>query len=340
MAVRRFIAASVRRLGSWIAGSALPKDLRQFGVDVAVIGSGVAGLSAGLSSARQGHSTLVFCPEGPGGALLSIEGIEDFPGFPDGIAGFELCPDLQRQAEENGAKFLPEEVIGLRRDGADWVVMTTTGPIEARTVIITTGTRARSLRVPGEEQLIGRGISHCASCDGPLWANLPVAVIGGGDAAAQEALTLARYASSVLIFHDQKELSAQSTYRQRVLDHHLITVHELSEVIEMIGTSSLEGIRVRLEDQQESEIPVRGVVVHVGREPQTDFLGSLVERAEDGRISVDSFMSTDLPGLFAAGDVRAGSAGQAGTAAGDGMMAGLSAHRYIEGRDGVAGGAS
>src|SRR5574341_837282 len=167
---------------------------------VIVIGSGLAGLSAGLFAARHGLSTLVMESNIPGGHLLNIEKIEDFPGFPDGIPGYELCPNLQRQAADHGAEFQRTEVLSLETQAASWSVVTEEEKHRARAVIVATGSKLKNLGVPGEEKLTGRGVSHCASCDGPLYIGQTVGVVGGGDSALQEALTLTNYAEQVIIF--------------------------------------------------------------------------------------------------------------------------------------------
>ncbi len=173
--------------------------------DVVIIGSGLGGLTAGLFAARHGLSTLILESNIPGGHLISIEKIEDFPGFPDGIAGYDLCPTVQRQAAEQGAEFQRAEVQRLEADGRFWQVVTSEENHRAKAVIVATGSALKELGVPGEAKLLGRGVSHCASCDGPLYNERVVGVVGGGDSALQEALTLSNYAESVMIFHRRRK---------------------------------------------------------------------------------------------------------------------------------------
>src|SRR5688572_31542734 len=203
--------------------------------DVIVIGSGLAGLTAGLFAARHGLSTLILESNIPGGHLISIEKIEDFPGFPDGVAGYELCPTVQRQAADQGAEFQRAEVQRLEAKDRFWSVVTDEEQHLAKAVIVATGSTLKELGVPGEEKLMGRGVSHCASCDGPLYDGQVVGVVGGGDSALQEALILANFAEHVFLFHNSEQFSAQRSYRQRVLDNSKIVPRYQTVVEKILG---------------------------------------------------------------------------------------------------------
>jgi thioredoxin reductase (NADPH) len=306
--------------------------------DILVIGGGMAGLTAGLFAARAGRSTLVLEPSMPAGHLLNIQKIEDFPGFPDGVSGIELGPNAQMQAMNQGAEFAMAEVHSLSRaDGtktADWLVRTTDGDHEAGAVIVASGSHARALGVPGEDRLTGRGISHCASCDGPIYRGKTVAIAGGGDSALQEALTLAEHVAKVLVFVRGEQSEAQQVYQQRVADERKIEVHYRTEIREILGEDTVTGVRVvDLASDTERTIDVVGLFVYVGLVPNAAFLDGLVACDEDGRIPTDIWMQTELPGLFAAGDVRRDSASQAITAAGDGATAAIAADRYLRARE-------
>src|SRR5687767_7415938 len=213
--------------------------------DLVVVGGGVAGLTAGLTAARVGRKTRVLTGEALGGHLVSIERIDGYPGFPDGVPGYDLCPIIQEQAVGAGAEFAATEAIALQADEGQWRVTTGEGDVRARAVVIATGTTLKTLGIPGEEQLRGKGVSHCASCDAPLLRNRIVGVVGGGDSALQEALTLAQHASRVIILHRGRAFSAQAAYIQGVEDNPKIEVRFGTVVDEAVGDGALKSIRTR-----------------------------------------------------------------------------------------------
>ena len=299
--------------------------------DVIVVGSGLAGLTAGLFAARHGLSTLILESNIPGGHLISIEKIEDFPGFPDGIAGYELCPTVQRQAADQGAEFERAEVLKLEAKDRFWSVATDEQSHVAKAVIVATGSKLKSLGVPGEEKLLGRGVSHCASCDGPLYDGQVVGVVGGGDSALQEALTLANFAESVLIFHREENFSGQQSYLQRVLNDSKIAPRYQTAVEEILGDDVVTAVRIRnLASEEISQIDLAGLFVYVGLQPNTEFLQSIVQLSDTGHVPTDGWMKTERNGLYAVGDIRQDSAAQAITSAGDGATAAIAAYRYIK----------
>ncbi len=300
--------------------------------DVLIVGGGVAGLTAALTSSRAGLKTQVLTGPALGGQLISIERIDGFPGFPDGVPGYDLCPIIQEQASAVGATFSASEATGLQADGDGWLVSTTEGSLRARAVVIATGTTSKTLGIPGEEQLRGKGVSHCASCDAPLLRNRSVGVVGGGDSALQEALTLAPHASRVIILHRGTAFSAQAAYVQPVLENPKIEVRFGTIVEEVVGNGALTGVRTRqVSDGQTGHIDLAGLFVYVGLAPATAWLGGLLTLDASGRIPVDDGLRTSLPGVFAAGTVRSGSAGRAASAAGDGAAVALSVDRYLQG---------
>jgi len=298
--------------------------------EIAVAGGGSAGLTAALFAARHGRSTIVLDPLGSGGAVLNTERVEDFPGFPEGVAGFDLGPRIQEQVMEAGGAFELSEVRRIEPRSGDWCIVTDSGEITAGAVIVATGTQARKLGVPGEDEFEGKGLSNCASCDGPLYRNKVVAVCGGGDSALIETLELVRHDVEVVLIHAGETLTGQETYRHRVRESAHVDVKHETVLEEILGDGQVGGIRVRdLATGRSSTVPVAAVFPNIGRVPNTALLEGVLALDEDGRVSTDIWMRTELAGLFAAGDVRASAAGQAITAAGDGATAAIAAHRYL-----------
>jgi thioredoxin reductase (NADPH) len=303
--------------------------------EIAVAGGGPAGLTAGLFAARHGRSTIVLDPLGLGGAVLNTERIEDFPGFPEGVPGFELVPRIHEHVAEAGSAFEMSEVRRIEQRGDDWIVVTDSREIVAGAVIVATGSRPRKLGVTREDELVGKGLSHCASCDGPLYRGKAVAMVGGGDSALLEALELAQLDVRVVVIDSDETLSGQETYRRRVRESTHVDIRQHTALEEILGDGRVDGVRVRdLATGESSTLPVEGIFVHVGRVPNTECLAGVVALDEGGHVPTDTWMRTELPGLFAAGDVRVDSAGQAITAAGDGATAAIAAHRYLADRAG------
>jgi thioredoxin reductase (NADPH) len=298
--------------------------------DVVVAGGGIAGLSAGLTSARLGRRTLVLAGAAPGGLLLSIEKIDGVPGFPEGVPGYELCPAAQEQAEEAGAKFALDELAGLEPDGDCWRVATSAGDYAARSVVLALGARLKELGVAGEERLRGRGVSHCASCDAPLLRDRVVGVVGGGDSALQEALTLADAAAEVVLLHRGDTLTAQAAYRRRAFEHPRIRVRYAVVVEEIVGDETVSGVRLRdTATGAIDDLELAAVFVYVGLQPNTEPLNGHMAVDGAGRIPTDAFMRGEAPGVLAAGIVRRGAVGRAASAAGEGATAALAADRYL-----------
>jgi thioredoxin reductase (NADPH) len=300
--------------------------------DVVVIGAGMAGLTAGLYAARYGRSVLVLEPTVPGGHLVNVEKIEDFPGFPEGVSGFELGPAVQEQAANEGAEFGMESVTAVEADGQGWTVLTDGERYGAQAVIVASGTRLRELGVPGEERLYGKGVSHCASCDGPLFRGGTVGVVAGDGWAYQEALTLAGFAARVLLFEGAETLPAKHVHRRRVAETSQIDVRANTVVEEILGDGTVSGVRVRDSAGDVSQVELTGLFVYAGQAPNSALLGDLIALQASGHVPTDQWMRTERPGLFAAGSIRAESVGLAITAASDGAVAALGAHRYIEDR--------
>ncbi|WP_309083002.1 FAD-dependent oxidoreductase [Chelativorans sp.] len=305
--------------------------MREF--DVAVIGAGVAGLTAAATAARHGVRVAVIEKMGAGGQIMTVERIENFPGAAEPIAGFELGPVMQEQAEQAGAEFILDTVEGLALDGPVPVLKCGEGEIAARSLIIAAGSNRRKLGVPGEEEFAGRGVSHCASCDGPLYRGMTVAVIGGGDSAFDEARVLAAHAGKVLIIHRGEKLRAARPLVDAVSGLANVKICLGTTVEEIIGEDVVRALSLREGASGASRRePVDGVFVYVGLEPNIGFLGGQLELSEHGRIVTDRFMQTSAPGIFAAGDIRQGSAALLAEAAGDGATAAVAALRHLGAR--------
>jgi thioredoxin reductase (NADPH) len=290
----------------------------------------MAGATAALFAARHGINTMLLTSGLPGGQLLNITRIEDFPGFPGAVSGFELGPAVQEQALDAGAQVQVAEVVSTRAVTDGWSVTTTSDELTARVVVAASGTAARRLGIPGESNLTGRGVSACASCDGPLHAGEVVAVVGGGDSAFQEALELAGLVAEVRLFHRGPDPIAQHSYVERVRAIDNVFVRPHSEVSEISGTDRVEAIRVRDTDTGADEtVEVAAVFVYVGATPHAPYLPEAIDRDTAGHVITDTSMRTNVPGAFAVGSLRRDSAGQAITAAGDGATAARAAHRYL-----------
>jgi thioredoxin reductase (NADPH) len=302
--------------------------------DVVIAGGGIAGLTAGLLCARAGRKIRVLTGPALGGHLLSIERIDGYPGFPDGVPGYELCPMVQEQAAGAGAEFDAATVTSIGAHEERWRLTTGGGDLWARTVVIATGTTTRTLGIPGEERLRGKGVSHCASCDAPLMRGRVVGVVGGGDSALQEALTLAQHAARVIVLHRGTVFSAQAAYRQRVREQPKIEIRFDTIVEDVVGNGGLKSVRTRtISDGKTADLELAGLFVYVGLEPATAWLNGLTDLDPSGRIPTDNAMRCRQPGLFAAGTVRSASAGRAAAAAGDGATAAIAADWYL--KDGV-----
>jgi thioredoxin reductase (NADPH) len=273
--------------------------------ELLIVGGGLAGTTAALFAARHGRSTLCLDGGISGGQLLSISRIEDFPGFPDGVAGFELCPALQAQAMDAGAEFRTGEVQEIAPDGNRWTVTTADGEsFIAQALIVATGSTPTPLGVPGEDRLVGRGVSHCASCDGPLHRDKAVVVVGAGDSALQEALELAEHVAQVVLVHRGTSLDGQETYRQRVLASERVSVRFETVVEEILGDDTVTGVRMRdLAADTTEELSVAAVFPYIGSTAQTSILADALPLTPDGRVWTDASMRTVAPGLFAAGDI-------------------------------------
>ena len=300
--------------------------------DLAIVGGGAAGLTAGLYACRAGLKTVLFESLMTGGQVINAENIENFPGFPDGISGAEFGPLLQEQATRYGLEIRLGEVTALRPESQFWAIELYGGLERARAVIYAAGSTLRKLGVPGEQDLEGAGVSYCATCDGPFFQGETVGVVGGGDSALDEALVLTEFASKVVVFHRGDELGAQQVLRDRVAANPKIEVRYNTTVDEVLGGGAVEGISITdVESGETSRVDLSGLFIYVGLDPNSSCLDGLLELDGGGHVPTDVWMRTPLPGLLAAGDVRQGSAAQLVSSAGDGATAAIAAQRYVKG---------
>lgn len=298
--------------------------------DVIIIGAGPAGLAAAIYTGRARLKTLVLEKAIPGGQILLTDWIENYPGFPDGIAPFALMENFKKQALRFGAVVETEEVRGLKKDEAGWVVQGGRDSYFARAVIVATGSTYRRLQVANEERLIGRGVSYCATCDGAFFRERVVAVIGGGDNALTEALFLTKFCRLVYLIHRRDQFRAIRILQERVLASDKVKIIWNSVVEEIKGENKVEGLMLKnVVTGEKSWLEVDGVFVSVGMDPQAEFLRGLVEMNEWGQIKVRSNMATSQPGIFAAGDVVDACPRQVATAVGTGVAAALAVDEYL-----------
>jgi thioredoxin reductase (NADPH) len=298
--------------------------------DLVVVGGGVAGLTAATFAARYGLEVAVVERTGAGGQIVNAESIENFPGFPRGIAGHELGPLLHEQAEAAGADVRLDTVEAIALDGAHRIVRGAADSFRARSVIIAAGSTPRPLGVPGEEQFRGKGVSQCASCDGPLFAGQEVCVVGGGDSALDEALVLVRHAARVTVFHHDANLGAQQALLDKAAATRKIELGLETAVEEILGQDAVTGVRLRTAGTGASRVDsVTGVFIYVGLAPNTAFLRGMLALDSTGHIETDIMMQTSVEGIFAAGDIRKDSVAQLAAAAGDGATAAIAAFRYL-----------
>lgn len=301
--------------------------------NVIIIGSGPAGYTAALYTARAALKPLVF--EGSvtaGGALMNTTEVENFPGFRDGIMGPDLMDNMRGQAERFGAELIPDDVVAVDLSGDIKTVTDTEGTVHrAKTVIVTTGSQHRKLNLPNEDQLSGRGVSWCATCDGFFFKDQDIAVIGGGDTAIEEATFLSRFAKTVTIVHRRDSLRASKAMQERAFADPKISFVWDSEVAEIHGENKLSGLTLRSTKTGEpSELPVTGLFIAIGHDPRTELFKGVLDLDGEGYLTVEAPSTrTNIPGVFAAGDVVDHTYRQAITAAGTGCSAALDAERFL-----------
>jgi thioredoxin reductase (NADPH) len=299
--------------------------------DVIIIGAGPAGLTAGLYNARARLSVLLLERLAPGGQVLTTDWVENYPGFPDGVSGFELMDRMKSQAERFGLKIQNEEVIRVELSEKRKAVFLNSGTLESKTIILACGATWKRLGIEGEDRLMGRGISFCATCDGPFYRDEEVAVIGGGDTAVEEAIFLTRFVKKIYLVHRRDKLRATKLLQERAMSEEKITLVWDTIPLRILGQNSVEAIEMRnvkTGDVQRKE--VKGVFVFIGTIPNTELVKGSVRLDENGFILTDDNMQTSIPGVFAAGDIRSKLFRQISTAVGEGAAASYSAEKDLE----------
>lgn len=300
--------------------------------DVVIVGGGPAGLTAGLYTARGKLSSLLLEQGLTGGLVTTTEWVENYPGFEEGILGAELAQKMERQATRFGLEIVSGSVTNISiNEKIKEIYLDTGQKYEARSVILATGAHPRNLKVEGEDDFRGKGVSYCATCDGAFFKGDRIAVVGGGDSAIQEAIFLTRFAEKVYIIHRRDKLRAEKILQERAFSNSKIEIIWDSVVEKIAGDSGVNALHLRnVKNDEKSSIDVQGVFIYIGYNPNTEFLAGLANLDENNYLITDENMATSAPGVFAAGDVRSKPLKQIATAVGDGAIAATAAEKYIE----------
>ncbi len=300
--------------------------------DVIIIGSGPAGYTAAIYAARANLSVLMLQGYQVGGQLMLTSDVENYPGFEEGILGPPMMEKFEAQARRFGTEVIPEDVISVDFSKRPFKVTTDSGEYQARAIIISTGASAKWLGLPSEQRLQGRGVSACATCDGFFFKKKDVAVIGGGDTAMEEAIFLTRYANHVTVIHRRDTLRASKIMQDRAFKNPKISFIWDTEITEVLGENEVTGLRLHnVKTDEESILPVQGFFLAIGHMPNTDLFKGILDMDNVGYIVPVEYTMTNIPGVFAAGDVTDHRYRQAVTAAGDGCRSAIDAERWLEG---------
>lgn len=302
---------------------------------VIILGSGPAGLTAALYTARARLEPLVISGNQLGGQVSITYEVENYPGFPEGSTGPELVERMQKQAERFGARLLIDEVVDVDfRRSSPFRLRTHAGEFEAEAVVVATGASPRKLGVPGEEALIGRGVSFCATCDGFFFRGKEVVVVGGGDSALEEGLFLTRFARAVRVVHRRDELRAGETLKKRALANDKMSFVWDSVVEEIRGDGKVQAVLLRnVKTGETTELPTDGVFIYIGHIPNSDLFRGQLEMDERGYVITDGQMMTSVPGVFAAGEIQDPVYRQVATSVGQGAAAGMMVERWLASRE-------
>jgi thioredoxin reductase (NADPH) len=300
--------------------------------DIIIIGGGPAGLTAGLYTARAKLKSLLLEKGLTGGLVTTTEWVENYPGFEEGILGAELAQKMEKQAVKFGLEITQGSVAKVAiKDKTKEVTLEDGKTYQAKSIILTTGAHPRNLKIEGEDEFRGKGVSYCATCDGAFFKGESIAVVGGGDSAVQEALFLTKFADTVYVVHRRDKLRAEKILQERAFSNSRIKFIWDSVPEQIAGEVGVNALHIRnVKTDEKTTLNVQGVFIYIGYNPNTEFLAGLANLDKDNYIIADENMSTSAPGIFAAGDVRAKPLKQITTAVGDGATAAVAAEKYIE----------
>ncbi len=299
--------------------------------NVIIIGSGPAGLTAAIYTSRADLNPLMIEGYQAGGQLMLTTEVENFPGYPNGIQGPEMMADLRKQAERFGTRFLTKDVTRVNFSKKPFVVEVGSEKFETKSIIISTGASARLIGLPNEKRLMGKGVTTCATCDGAFFRNMEIAVVGGGDSAMEEANFLTRFCSKVTVIHRRDQLRASKIMQDRAFANPKIKFIWDTAVTDVIGEKEVEGLKLKnLKTGEPSTFKAAGLFVAIGHDPNTQLFKGQIEMDKNGYILTKEGMKTNIPGVFACGDVQDHVYRQAITAAGTGCMAAIDAEKYLE----------
>ncbi|MGY5150344.1 MAG: thioredoxin-disulfide reductase [Candidatus Nitrosopumilus sp. bin_68KS] len=298
--------------------------------DVIIIGAGPSGYTAGIYCSRAGYDTLILSGILPGGQLVNTTEVENYPGFENGIMGPDLMIDMRKQSQRMGTTIIDDEAVDVDFRRSPFKVLTASEEYEGRAVIIATGANPRKMGLSGEQTFAGKGVSYCATCDGPFFRNQEIVVVGGGDSAIEEATFLTKFATTVHIVHRRDELRASKVMQERALNNEKIKFHWDSAVTDIKGDQKMQQVILKnLKTNEESTINAGGLFVAIGHEPNTKLFKGQVDLDDEGYVILKNKTHTNIEGVFAAGDVHDRSYRQAITAAGFGCMAAIDVDKYL-----------
>ena len=305
-------------------------DKKKTKFDVVIIGAGPSGYTAGIYCSRAGYDTLILSGILPGGQLVNTTEVENYPGFENGIMGPDLMIDMRKQSQRMGTTIIDDEVVDVDFRRKPLKVLTASEEYEGRAVIIATGANPRKIGLEGEETFGGKGVSYCATCDGPFFRNQEIVVVGGGDSAIEEATFLTKFASTVHIVHRREELRASKIMQERALSNEKIKFHWNSAVTDIKGDQKVQqAVLKNLKTDEETTLDIGGIFVAIGHEPNTKLFKNQIDLDDQGYIVLKNKTHTNVEGVFAAGDVHDRSYRQAITAAAFGCMAAIDVDKFI-----------